>query len=274
MARMSDTEDTNANRIGLGAAEIPVPQAAKPNHAFGVDPARRHFYSLRQSRYEAIAQDVSDWAGTAARAGRPFRLLDVGCGTGVLLRYLEAKPHFADMEISGANLVDRDIYKREIYQKFYVGDIMNGYDDIKSEYYDAVVCEQLLEHLPDIQTAAQLMARVLKPRGKLIVGVPIFLPPIHLLRIHVIPRLDRIFVPSKSRGHLQAFSRRSFVGLMTRHSGLRVLKVRGFRVISGGLLKPLEHYRWWWRLNRRIGALVPAACIEIQAIMEKPAPGE
>ena len=45
--------------------------------------------------------------------------------------------------------------------------------------------------------------------------------------------------------------------------------VRGFRIISGGLLRPLENYRWWWRFNRRLGELLPAACIEAQIIARK-----
>ena len=48
-------------------------------------------------------------------------------------------------------------------------------------------------------------------------------------------------------------------------------QVRGFRVVSGGLLAPLENYRWWWRFNRWLGALFPAACIEAQIILEKSA---
>ena len=40
-------------------------------------------------------------------------------------------------------------------------------------------------------------------------------------------------------------------------------------MISGGLLRSLENYHWWWKLNRRIGVLLPAACIEIQVIGTK-----
>jgi hypothetical protein len=29
----------------------------------------------------------------------------------------------------------------------------------------------------------------------------------------------------------------------------------------------LENYRWWWRFNRRLGELIPAACIEVQIIL-------
>jgi hypothetical protein len=35
------------------------------------------------------------------------------------------------------------------------------------------------------------------------------------------------------------------------------------------LLRGLENYRWWWRCNRRLGALLPALCIEAQIIARK-----
>ena len=39
--------------------------------------------------------------------------------------------------------------------------------------------------------------------------------------------------------------------------------------MSDDLLRRLENYRWWWRFNRRLGELIPAACIEIQVIARK-----
>ena len=33
-----------------------------PNHAFGVDPRRREYYSLRQARYDALAHDIDAMA--------------------------------------------------------------------------------------------------------------------------------------------------------------------------------------------------------------------
>ena len=62
----------------------------------------------------------------------------------------------------------------------------------------------------------------------------------------------------------------SFLKVMNKHSALKLIEVRGLRIISGGVLRPLENYRWWWKFNRWLGAQVPALCIEIQAIMEKP----
>ena len=160
----------------------------------------------------------------------------------------------------------------EVFEAYFVGDLMDGYPQIESGTYDVVLCEQVLEHLPRLDVAIATLERVLRPGGRLIVGVPIFLPPLAYLRRHLVPRMDEMFRPDLVRGHVQAFSAASFLAAMGAHSRLRLLEIRGFRIISGGLLKPLENHRWWWRFNRRLGKLIPAACIEIQAIMEKPAP--
>jgi uncharacterized membrane protein YkvA (DUF1232 family)/SAM-dependent methyltransferase len=241
---------------------------ARPNCAFGVDPARCQFYSLRQSRYDALAKDIDNWA--AAAECEKLRLLIIGCGVGIELRHLEIKPHFEKLAISGANLDDAHIYRREAYEELFIGDLTDGYPKIGSGAYDIVVCEQVLEHLDEIDAAIATLGRVLKPGGKAIVGVPIFPPPLHLIRKHIVPRVDAILARRRSRGHRQAFSLFSFLSAMRTHSGLKLLRIRGFRVISGGVLRWLDNYRWWWRLNRRLGELIPALCIEVQAIMEKP----
>ena len=132
-----------------------------------------------------------------------------------------------------------------------------------------MVCEQVLEHLPRIDLAIAALERMAKPGGKVCVGVPIFIPPFAFVR-NAWVRASLVLDPQKHWSHIQTFSQRSFLRQLRRHSHLRLIETRGFRVVSGGLLRPLENYRWWWRFNRRLGALAPWACIEIQAILEKP----
>jgi SAM-dependent methyltransferase len=241
----------------------------RANCAFGVDPVRPQLYSLRQSRYDALAQDIDDWAGSTLARGK-LRVLIIGCGAGTELRHLEVRPHFDKLIVSGTNIDDWYIYGRERYDRFYTGDLEQSSLEIGSTSYDIVVCEQVLEHLTRVDIAIASLERVLKPGGKLILGVPIFPPPVHLIRKHIVPKMDRALLRQKSQGHLQAFSLSSFLWEIRAHSDLRLLKVRGFRVISGGLLKGFENYRWWWKFNRRLGELVPGLCIEAQAILEKP----
>ena len=243
-------------------------EASAPGLAFGVDPTRPERYSLRQARYDALAADISAWGGEAARRGETLSLLDVGCGWGPLLCHLKERPEFAAIELSGADVTDMRMHSRELYRTFFIGDLAAGYPEIPSERYDIVVCEQVLEHLGRLDTALDTLVRVLRPGGALVVGVPIFLPPLHFARRYLVPLLPGFLRPDDST-HEQAFSMRSFLRELRMRPELTVLKVRGFRIVSGGLLRALEDYRWWWRLNRRLGELIPAACIEIQIIARK-----
>jgi 2-polyprenyl-3-methyl-5-hydroxy-6-metoxy-1,4-benzoquinol methylase len=240
----------------------------KARHAFGVDPRRPEFYSLRQARYEAMAQDISEWAGQAARSGRTLSVLDVGCSNGTLSRYLEVKPNFEHIVLSGTEFVDRGLYKPEMYHEFFMGDLTAGHPEIRSDAYDVVVCEQVLEHLGQLDVAMKTLERVLKPGGRLIVGVPIFLPPFPFFR-NCLLKISRIFNPEKSWSHLQTFSYWSFLSRMRSVTKLRLIDTRGFRIISGGVLRKWENHRWWWQFNCKLGKILPAACIEFQAVMEK-----
>jgi SAM-dependent methyltransferase len=244
-------------------------ESLSPRRAFGIDPTRPERYSLRQSRYEAVASDISAWAGAAAHRGGMLSLLDIGCGWGPLLRYLDTKPHFDRIRISAADLRDAALYRKDLYEEYFIGDLADGYPQIASARYDIVVCEQVLEHLDRLDTALDTLVRVLRPGGTLVIGVPIFLPPLHLGRKYLVPPLARLIGHPDSASHQQAFSMRSFMRELRKRPELTVLKVRGFRIISGGLLRRLENYRWWWRFNRRLGELIPAACIEIQIIARK-----
>jgi 2-polyprenyl-3-methyl-5-hydroxy-6-metoxy-1,4-benzoquinol methylase len=244
------------------------PHSTAPRLAFGVDPSRPERYSLRQARYAALADDISAWAGEAARRGATLSVLDVGCGWGPLLRHLDTKPHFDNVEMSAADVSDTALYRKEIYHDYVVGDLTQGYPEIASERYDVVVCEQVLEHLASLDTAIATLVRVLRPGGRLVIGVPIFLPPLHLARKYLVPLLPGALRPDDST-HQQAFSLASFLRELRKQSSLTIDTMRGFRIISGGLLRPLENYRWWWRFNRRLGEWLPAACIEAQIIARK-----
>jgi 2-polyprenyl-3-methyl-5-hydroxy-6-metoxy-1,4-benzoquinol methylase len=248
----------------------PASTFPRTGFAYGVDPRRAEYYSLRQARYDALADEVDIWAAEALANGRKLRLVDVGCTSGLLFRHLEPRPHCAAIEISATDIRIETIYRRERYASIVVDDLMAGNPNTPSNAFDVVVCEQVLEHLPRVDLAIAALERVAKPGGKVCVGVPIFLSPLAALRDAWV-QASLAWRPNKKWSHIQTFSQRSFLRQMARHSRLRLVEVRGFRVISGGLLRPLENHRWWWRFNRRLGALAPWACVEIQAIFEKPA---
>jgi 2-polyprenyl-3-methyl-5-hydroxy-6-metoxy-1,4-benzoquinol methylase len=244
------------------------PRAAQPGQrfAFGVDPKPRERYRLRQSRYEALATDIDRVAAEQRLRGEGnLRLLDVGSRAGILKMHLDARPNGKSIDLYGTDILRPNLYRPEEWSGYRVGDLMGGMPEIPSEGFDVVVCEQVPEHLTELKTALRTLERLLRPGGTLFVGVPIFPPGVHLLRRHLTPLLDRIHPPKKVRGHVQAFSHQTFVRLPRKETKLDIVKTRGFRVISGGPLRPLEESRSWWRFNRWLGRVVPGLCVEIQA---------
>lgn len=235
--------------------------------AFGVDPRRKQTYSLRQSRYWEIANYINE---LAKKSNRPIKVLDVGYSSGVLLRYLEVKSHFKFIRLFGVDLPHQgSIYKKDCWEHLYTGDLLEGMPEIQ-DTFDCVVCEQVLEHISgDSSVPLQTLERLLKPGASLIVGVPIFPHGLHLYRYYIIPITDKVFNVKKIRGHVQAFSGYTFRKRIKKHTSLTINNSKGFRIISGGILKPLENIRWWWRFNRFIGSIAPDICIEIQVYCQK-----
>lgn len=240
--------------------------------AFGVDKTRPERYSLRQARYQALAETISQLAQQFQQTGRRLRLLDVGLHDGLTMRYLEVLPGADNIDYHGVDLEQcPTLYRPQTWQLSF-GDLSHGLPMLASDSFDVVICEQVLEHIHDVDLAASTLTRVLAPGGLLIVGVPSFPEGIHLLRKHFVPILDRVFPPNKVRSHVQAFSKRTFLRLLRRNGADRIHCTRGFRIISGGLLRGLENHKWWWQLNRWIGAVVPSLCIEIQVVATKERP--
>lgn len=250
-----------------------------PTLAFGVEPCSVP-YRLKLARYAELASDVSDFLEeNGGPRGSCLDLLDVGVGNGVSRRYIEKHPGAERIRYHGVDRFPHGrqfVYKHEDWQ-LHQCCLEQGLPFLKSDRYDIVLCEQVLEHLKHPEVTAIDLLRVLKPGGLLIVGVPIFPPGLHLFRRHVVPVLDRWFKLKKYRGHCQAFTLNSFVRLLDQGSDpengfFELDAARGFRIISGGPLRPLENFRWWWQFNRWLGATMPSLCIEAQIRASKTPP--
>jgi 2-polyprenyl-3-methyl-5-hydroxy-6-metoxy-1,4-benzoquinol methylase len=244
--------------------------AAPKRLAFGVDPKRPQRYSLRQARYDALAHDIDALALAATRSGRRLSVLDIGSGGGATPLHLRARANFGAIDIDATDVDMQYNVDTTLYRSMLIGDLTRGYPELASASYDVVICEQVLEHLTELETPMATFGRLLKPGGRAFIGVPIFLPPLHLARRHLVPLLDKWTGSTHKRDHVQAFTLANFKAALIAHSQLRFVAARGFRIVSGGVLRPLEERRWWWAFNRWLGAALPAACIEVQVVLEKP----
>jgi ubiquinone/menaquinone biosynthesis C-methylase UbiE len=99
-----------------------------------------------------------------APAGQP--ILDAGCGTGLNLRHLPAGSVGLDINPRNVALIESRLPRHRVV----LGDIEAM--PFEDGSFGAVLCTEVLEHIPDPAKALGEIRRVLKPGGVLIGSVP------------------------------------------------------------------------------------------------------
>lgn len=102
---------------------------------------------------------------------KPFRLLDVGCGTGEFI--LKLREQRNDLSIYGMDISDEMINVAKQKSRldngldFKIGDVENmPYED---NYFDYITCSHSFHHYPNKRKAVREMHRVLKNNGKVMI---------------------------------------------------------------------------------------------------------
>lgn len=147
------------------------------------------------------------------------RVLDVGCGAGAFSWTL--KRYRPNIEISGIEIVPAAAEKaRRILEKVIVGNIEEMELPFESDYFDCIVCADVLEHLKDPVAALRKLARVLAPDGVIVISIP---------NVHYFAVLDTLSQgrwPYMDRGILDRTHLRFFchdeIAQMIRDAGLEV----------------------------------------------------
>jgi ubiquinone/menaquinone biosynthesis C-methylase UbiE len=156
-------------------------------------------------------------------AHRPSRILDAGCGDGINLFGLNKmiNTHKWKSLIYGT---DYNPLRLERASKFsFVEEIKQAPLDnlpYSDGWFDVVLCNQVLEHIPQDKKVLLEFKRVLRPGGLLILGVPNEGCAMAKLRNHVIQRSILL-----STDHVNFYTEKSVSKLLT-NSGFSILSAQ------------------------------------------------
>ncbi len=165
------------------------------------------------------------------------KILDIGSGPG---RHTSAAARFPNVTAIGADISFDDIKeakKRLEYQQslgecpghwgLSTASILNLPFD--AEEFDRLICAEVLEHIPDHESAIAEIIRVVKTGGSIAVSVPRFLP-------EKICWLLSDEYHLANMGHVRIYRKKELIGLLEKHG----LRYRGHHY-SHGLHSP-----FWW----------------------------
>ncbi|TQD27263.1 class I SAM-dependent methyltransferase [Methanolobus vulcani] len=136
------------------------------------------------------------------------RILDIGCGPGVITYSLLLQGHEVwgvDVSESMIKEASERIEQTEFKQKahFSVGDITSL--DFPDNYFDAVICSGVLEYLENDDKALKEIYRVLKFEGVAIFGVPkprkIYAKSIEIIRKILMPSVPTLVRIKRKRSN-------------------------------------------------------------------------
>ncbi len=156
--------------------------------------------------YEEKVSDDSSHGLVVHRLGRqsPSRVLDLGCGAGLVAERLRAAGH----QVTGVDL-DEDPEVSERVDRFVKADLDEGLPPDVGTDYDVVLAADVFEHLRQPDRLLRELRDVLRPGGVVVASVPNFAhwyPRLRVLSGHF--DYDRRGI--LDRGHLRFFTRASF----------------------------------------------------------------
>ena len=204
---------------------------------------------------------------------KPAKILDAGCGDGINLFGLD-KMICERKWNSLLYGVDYNPLRLERASKFsFVEEIIqSSLDNLSYEdgWFDVILCNQVLEHIPQDKNVLLELKRVIRPGGLFILGVPNEGCALARLRNHVIQRSIL-----KSTDHINFYTENSISKILI-DSGYSILKIEkpGFFLPHLALNYMASISELGRELLMILGEIFPSQCAELIVISKKQRAGE
>jgi 2-polyprenyl-3-methyl-5-hydroxy-6-metoxy-1,4-benzoquinol methylase len=129
-----------------------------------------YYASKDQSYYQNLRNDIIPYI--AALKNGSLKMLDVGCGTANTLCYLKEQGIISEawgtelFEFPGSNQAN------PLINGFQAGDIQQKNLEFPKNYFDVILCADVLEHLSDPWDTLEYLKTFLAPGGSFIISLP------------------------------------------------------------------------------------------------------
>ena len=126
-------------------------------------------YAVKESNYFSnIRRDIISLIPENSKQ----KILEIGAGAGNTLLYI--KENQIAKEVMGVELMEiaNSNQKHPLIDKFQIANIEHESIQAQEEYFDIIICADVLEHLVDPWSIVDKLSRYLKKDGLLIVSIP------------------------------------------------------------------------------------------------------
>lgn len=171
------------------------------------------------------------------------KVLDIGCGEGHFKNNLNTSCEVWGIEpTSAANVASKNLYK------VLNGNYQDVYDQLPDNYFDLVVCNDVIEHMNDHDKFLKSIKKKITANGSLVGSIP---------NVRYIYNLYELMVNKEwfyedtgvlDRTHLRFFTENSLVRTFNEH-GYLIEKLHG---INSELTKPIPKHRPLKAIVKRI----------------------
>lgn len=179
----------------------------------------KHLYTEKpQAYYQSARKEILP----LLPPGR-MKILDLGCGEGATLAWLKGIDRCAEgvgIELSESAALQA----REIVDRVIVADIERDELAFPADYFDCLLCLDVLEHLQDPWRVLRKLIGWLKANGTVVASIPNVRYKSVVLDLVLRGRFDYQDAGVLDRTHLRFFTRASSISLLE-SAGLTVCKV-------------------------------------------------